>query len=640
MLEKNILAVKLEHEQDWHTYWKFPGDSGLPTKFTYSVNNSVIQINEVSYSMPKQFSSNGESFYGYSDDAYFFFRTPKVNNGEEISLLVEWLACKDVCIPGKEVFRSRIIDLAPQIALENQMSLKEIEDAYSNQVIKIDELQVSQLSSRTESINKVDEMIYASIEGLTGVKSLIPFPSDKVSFSSPKRIEQTFAFSLTWESNSEFKFDQLPIRFLVDDIKGVRVVEASIDSKISTPVEISGASQQSLLYILFIGFVGGLILNLMPCVLPVISFKLFGLIKSGNKKPKQIFKHNMLYTAGVMVSLLTLALVIVLIKSSGENIGWGFQLQSPLFVSIITIILFLMTLNMFGLFEFRTPGGSKLGNLSLSEDSWLGDFFSGVLATILSTPCSAPFLGTALAFAFSEPSGVIFLVFSSIGLGLASPFILTAFFPSALKVFPKPGLWMVKLKYFLGLTLLLTMFWLLDILHAMINPSYLTSHFYILLGIIFFSIFSFQRISKNKLVNLIFLLIVTVTTQQYVSGIDSNRMGSQGTTDGNWMSWSPELMTTIKSNPQVSFIDFTAKWCMTCQVNKKLVLHTDSFKKMMKDNQVDLYKADWTNQDKGITNWLAQNDVVGIPAYFIIRDGKVIHLGETISLSKINKYLK
>jgi thiol:disulfide interchange protein DsbD len=300
-------------------------------------------------------------------------------------------------------------------------------------------------------------------------------------------------------------------------------------------------------------------------------------------------------------------------------------------------------LNLFGMFEFATPGGRSLGNIQ-TEEGFVGDFFSGILATILSTPCSAPFLGTALTFAFTSSNFSIFLIFIAIGLGLAFPFILTGFFPSLVSFLPRPGNWMNNLKKVLGLTLILTMIWLLDVYNALVDGS---SHLIKLGTALVFIFAGFSILKKEKWIGSISFLIALMlflnlsTTTAITSKDDQTALIRDKKANGlNWESWSTQKMQEYQENKQTVFIDFTAKWCFTCKINEKLVLDTEDFKQLVNDNNIKLLIGDWTKRDELIGSFLRQNGLVGVPAYFIIKkDGTLINLGETISIDRIKKYL-
>ncbi|MDO9182256.1 MAG: thioredoxin family protein, partial [Bacteriovorax sp.] len=417
----------------------------------------------------------------------------------------------------------------------------------------------------------------------------------------------------------------------------------SVNTEPPTTV-VANKEGNSIFYYLIVAFIGGLILNIMPCVLPVISLKLFGLVKYRNESRKRILKHNIFYTLGILSTFFIFGLIVLLFKSLGTQVGWGFQLQSPNFIAIMTIALFIFSLNLFGFFEFSTPGGKNLGNIQ-TQEGFAGDFLGGVLATILSTPCSAPFLGTALTFAFTSSSSSIFLIFMTIGLGLAFPFILTGFFPNLVSFLPKPGNWMNIVKKFLGLTLILTMVWLLDVYNALVDGS---SHLVKLATALVFIFAGIVILKKERLIAgvsflIALLLFINLSTTIVISSKDDQTAlirdkKAQGL---NWEAWSFEKMNEYKENQQLVFIDFTAKWCFTCKINEKLVLDTNEFKQFVTDNNIKLLIGDWTKRDEVIGSFLRLNGLVGVPAYFIIKkDGTLVNLGETVTIKRITENLK
>ncbi|MCR9205078.1 MAG: thioredoxin family protein, partial [Halobacteriovoraceae bacterium] len=356
------------------------------------------------------------------------------------------------------------------------------------------------------------------------------------------------------------------------------------------------------------------------------------------------------YALGVLSTFLVLAIAVLGLKSTGENVGWGFQLQSPVFVALMILVLFVFALNLFGLYEFSTPGGKSLGNVELKK-GMAGDFLGGVLATILSTPCSAPFLGTALTFAFTASTFEIILTFQAIGLGLAFPFILTGLFPGAIKFLPKPGMWMESVKKFLGLTLLLTAIWLLDVFVSLTSGNVPLMKLNTGLILVFFAIYYQKHISKKLHWRAIFYILALLPfLSLFSSPLSISSANTTGETDlireknhgGEivWESWSEQKMDDFKSKGELVFIDFTAKWCFTCKVNEKLVLDTDGFRDLVKEKNIKLLLGDWTKYDPVIGAFLKKHGYVGVPAYFIQKpDGSLVKLGETITLSKIEKNL-
>ncbi len=660
-------AIKFNHTEHWHTYWKNSGDSGLPTEFSYSIDGKKIAHQESEWQTPKLYKEDEEIWtYGYSDTTYFFHQIEKslLSSAKNIKLSIKYLVCKEICIPGKKELSGSIANSKITWNATAKHTDQELQSAFGSLPTPI-ELTDSEfhIEVKRGSQDNTLDLFFKSTKFTKKKKGsvfLLPLPSPVVSFKHEKTPplkarwieghipldwigqynEPEIAFPTSNKLNPPLEF-----KFIIQNKNKSYIVSRTISKLVGSSTvkkknenivsKNNPTPSYSLGIILLMALLGGLILNLMPCVLPVISIKLFGLIKSKKSTRAQLFKHNLLYSLGVISTLMALALVIIALKTSGEQVGWGFQLQSPTFVAIICLIIFVMTLNFFGLFEFMTPGGSKLGNVK-TQDSPFEDFFAGVLTTILSTPCSAPFLGSALAFALTSDTFTILLVFFCIGLGLSSPFLLTSVFPGLLNILPKPGMWMEKFKYFLGLTLLLTLIWLMDLLHSLVDSSHLISTIYPLFAFIFFIFFSRKYISKS-----IGLLIALLAISGYFGFSFYNNYSESSSitsTNTDWKTWTPEINEQYLQSNKTAFIDFTAKWCLTCQVNKKLVLHTDDFYKNANEKGIELFQADWTRKDSKITKFLEENNLVGIPAYFLIKDGQLHFLGETITIGKLNEF--
>lgn len=684
---KNIIAVTLDNEKKWHTYWKNPGDAGLPVKIFFTLDNKEIKLIELEWPMPKRYIEQGEILaYGYSGSNTFFFEISK-NNYEMIlekSLVVkgQWLVCKDICIPGEDetklVFNSKL----PIRSSNETMNSKSLTERFRElpkesdfpkdldlTLVKGDKpntlaLQYSYTNVDLDNFDKDLNLLTPFL------KTPFDFKREKLVYD--KETNSLFGrIQILWDGEYEEPAMVLPANgvfkkpmamkflfhsggkkdskvisrqfssFSLDGYKqhDLFLSSRSLESTVSNEKDKSGL----LFYILF-AFLGGLILNLMPCVLPVISLKLFGLISHQNESNRRVLKHNLFYSLGVWVTFMALGVVVILLKLSGEQIGWGFQLQSPIFVFIMLLVIFIMSLNLFGLFEFRTPGGKRLGGAKL-KDGFTSDFFNGVLATILATPCSAPFLGVALTFAFTTNNFNIFLIFTSIAIGLAFPFILTGIFPKLIAFLPKPGNWMIKLKYFLGLTMLLTFAWLYDVLFALIDSSLYGISLHLFFVTLFFAYFLRRHITKRFVWSFIFfalplaIFVSLYTNEGFKVSEQIYDIKAGSTLD--WKQWSNENLLISKNNKKWVFIDFTATWCLTCKVNKKLVLETDSFAKLVKSKNMDLLVGDWTKRDEKITKFLRSYDIVGVPAYFLQSpSGKIIHLGETISIQKIEDNIK
>ncbi len=664
---QNLLVVTINHDSGWHTYWKNPGDSGLPSEFILTPKTKAYE-----WPVPTRHMEAGDILtIGYEGKQHFFFDDVK----GDIAAHVKMLICKDICIPGEAKIELKAGEKFVASRSATMYGVDELNAAFE----KLPK-PASKPANLEFYLTRVKDRpaltLHYSFKGAKSAKLprelnlLTPFPHAPFGFKRETLYHKGDTLygkmEIEWDGEYQTPPVALPadgafqkpyeLKFLINapdssrvdvvtlPMKDISIATAALDDfykDLGTGAVIASTKAPEmeggmLRYLLF-AFLGGLILNLMPCVLPVISLKLFGLIRHRDTSRARLLSHNLTYTAGVIGTFMALAGIVAAIKISGEEIGWGFQLQSPAFILVMMLILFVLSLNLFGLFEFVTPGGSKLGSAQ-TEESLVGDFFSGVLTTILSTPCSAPFLGTALTFAFTTSNYIIFLMFFMIGLGLAFPFLMTAFFPASLKLFPKPGAWMEKLKYFLGLSLVITVVWLYDVFVSLVNFDVISWKLNLLFALWFFAFFFAQKISRHRVIQgLVFALplVLTVMAIQNLELRPKNQ--TQVKHESNWIPWTEEKM---KAETKPVFVDFTAEWCLTCKVNKKLVLETSGFEDLKAKHGFVTMRADWTRRDDNITQFLRMNGAVGVPAYFVYKDGKLHKLGETVSLSKVEKYIQ
>jgi thiol:disulfide interchange protein/DsbC/DsbD-like thiol-disulfide interchange protein len=691
------LAVTLKNEDHWHTYWKNPGDSGLPTKISVAFYNNPLQLEMMEWPVPHKYIEQGNILaYGYEGTHTFFY---KISSKDLRTLTVpfkvtaNYLICKNICIPGKGEVQGKFIGekFHPIKGQEIELSEKNLMmslEKIPRKIAKPDDIEMYLMKGKRENTLWLHYSLKnADVNSFNKKMNLLtPFPAppfgykhEKVYFDQKQKILYGM-IEIEWDGDlqePEIPFPQdgrfenaIKANFLVNKpgfkrldyfeysftdfaLSGqdpleryfATITEVGEDS-LGAPASGSSNKDKSLMVMILLALLGGLILNLMPCVLPVISLKLFGLIKHSQAPRSKLIKHNLSYTAGVISSFWVIAAVVIGLKSAGENIGWGFQLQSPSFVLVMLLLLFVFTMNLFGLFEFFVPGGRLLGGAKL-KDGMVGDFFSGVLATILATPCSAPFLGTALSFAFTTGTASILIIFTFVGVGLSIPFILTGFFPGLIAFLPKPGQWMDNLKKFLGLALLLTCAWLYDILLSLVDGSLFNFYLNAILIFVFFGVYFYNKMSDSRFFRLLFIIVplfiigyVLGNSEIYMSAPAESASTSTTTSSGvTWNKWTEDKMMSVAN--QYVFVDFTAQWCLTCKVNKKLVLDTDDFKALTEKHNIKLFRADWTKRDESITNFLKRYEIVGVPAYFIKKpDGTIISLGETVTISKLKEYLK
>lgn len=664
---KTYLVATINHDEGWHTYWKNPGDSGLPSDF---IMKPVAKAYE--WPVPTKHIEAGDILtIGYEGKQHFFFDDVKGDIDAHIKMLI----CKDICIPGEAKIKIKSGEKFTSSRPASPFSESELEEAFAKlpkPVAKPADLEY--YITRVKGQNALT--LHYTFKGATSAKLphelnlLTAFPQVPWGFKRETIYHKGDTLygkmDIEWDGEYQDPPQPLPangafakpyeLRFLLNAPGSSRVDVITLTAKdfslataalddfyksLGPDTKVASVDAPKMeggifRYLLF-AFLGGLILNLMPCVLPVISIKLFGLIKHRDVPRARLLSHNLSYTAGVIGTFMALAAIVTGIKATGENIGWGFQLQSPAFILVMMLILFILSLNLFGLFEFITPGGSKLGGAQ-TDEGIVGDFFGGVLTTILSTPCSAPFLGTALTFAFTTSSFTIFLMFFMIGLGLAFPFLMTAVFPATLHILPRPGMWMEKLKYFLGLSLLVTVIWLYDVFVSLVNFDVISWRLNLLFALWFFAFFFAQKIMRHRVAQaLVFALPLTLTVFAIQNLELKPTTQDMVKADSNWVPWTEESML---AETKPVFIDFTAEWCLTCKVNKKLVLETSGFEELKTKYNMVSMRADWTKRDDNITKFLLKNGAVGVPFYLVKKaDGKIVTLGETVSLSKIEEGL-
>lgn len=407
-------------------------------------------------------------------------------------------------------------------------------------------------------------------------------------------------------------------------------------------------NSMEILKFLLMAFLGGLILNIMPCVLPVLSIKAMSLVKQSQQDKKQILRSSMAYTAGIIFSFMILALVIVILKTSGEMVGWGFQFQSAGFVTALLIMIFVFSLSMFDVFIIRAPGMNAATKAS-SKGGLAGSFFSGIFAVLLATPCTAPLLGAALGFAFSQPPAMIFGIFILIGIGLAFPFILLGFWPKAIKAIPKPGEWMNVFKEAMGFLLFLTALYLIRSLYFLIGGLNIINVLLYLIILAFaawiYGRFARPEFSKRKQwIATIAALVIAIGAGYMTLNFDS----AEATTEESahyprdWQKFSPELVRQYRDEGKPVFIDFGAEWCLTCKTNETAVLFTKDIEAAFKDRGVEMLRGDNTKKDDVIGEWLRKFNRAGVPLYVFYMPGKeeAVTLPELITKDMVMKMLK
>ncbi len=396
-----------------------------------------------------------------------------------------------------------------------------------------------------------------------------------------------------------------------------------------TVLPAAGIGFADLIKFILLAFIGGIILNVMPCVLPVLSIKALSIVKQSHQDKKDILKHSLAYMFGILTSFLVLSIVVIIIKLSGELVGWGFQFQNPTFVIVLYSVIFVFALSMFDLLVFQAPGMGMAYQAS-SKSGFAGSFLSGIFAVVLATPCTAPFLGAALGFAFTQTPLIILTIFLTVGLGLAFPFLMIGFFPSSIKVFPKPGNWMNIFKEAMGFLLLGTAVWLLNVLYTQLGGQNLIRilFFTVILGLSAWMYGRFVRPENSKKVQWIFTIIAILTI--IVGSVFLLNFKESTTIEGSkvseahdiWKVFNENEVKALLSEGKPVFIDFYAEWCMTCKANEASVLWSEDVENMFEEKEVVLFRGDYTKKDPLIHQWLKDFKKAGVPLYLLYLPGK------------------
>jgi len=536
------LGVELTMQPGWHTYYKDPGDAGMPTKITWQLPTG-FRADSLSWQKPTRFDEAGITTYGYTNKTLITTNiTPPaqlaLSASTPFSAQIKWLSCKNICVPGQG---------------EAHLTLPVI----------------SPIQSLNLTIN-----------------------------------------------TKEFATANIP--------------DTSKPAPTTLPEQHNSTNMQILTYFAF-ALIGGFLLNFMPCVLPVVAIKILSLLEQTDKQSTR--RTVIAFSSGILSSFLLLGLLIVGLQAAGQKIGWGFQFQQPVFLMVMSSLVLLFALSLFGMFDFSFSFGQKAVNNLAGQEGVTGDFFKGVLATVLSTPCTAPFLGTALGFAFVESWLVTLTIFAAIGVGMCLPYLILIFAPQYLKLLPKPGDWMTKLKEAFGFILLATVIWLVSILYYQIPSTLVIAFMYFLLAVSFavWLIHSFTNLaSSNKRLIIVRSLALLIFFSSGYFLIYTNKDLLFESTKGNTTinstsnrnvenneSFNLKQLDDALSSGKTVFLDFTAKWCLTCQLNENTAINTKEVQDKLLSLNVLFLKADWTKQDAIVTKLLRRFERSGVPLYVI-----------------------
>ena len=624
----NWVALRLKPESGWHTYWRNPGDSGLPTTLAWTLPENW-QAGDIAWPYPSLHKQGDLVNYGYDGQTLHLvpLEVPAGIEGEHtVKALAKWLVCADICIPGQAEL-SLTLPVA-EIATADPVWSPRFLDARAR-LPQPEPLAGTFAVVGSEVRLQVDAV---ELAGAAGVE-FYAYADNLVNHGAPQRValEGTVA-RIAQEQSAHF--GAVPAT-----VEGVLVVQsnekyayavvakpgevATVAAPAAAPVPAAAASGAQPDFWLALGFalLGGLILNLMPCVFPVLSIKAVSVIENRRNEPAAERLHALAYTAGTVLSCAAIALAIILLREGGQQFGWGFQLQAPAFVAFLAYLMLALGLSLSGLVQFGTSL-MGVGQELVEQGGFSRSFFTGVLAVVVASPCTAPFMGTALGYALTQPVFVALPVFATLGLGLALPFLLLGFFPALGAWLPKPGRWMETFKQLMAFPLYLTVVWLLWVLgrQTSIDAVALVACGLVLLA---FALWLWGATQRNALRAVLALLAgfgaLALLAHPAIRISEGRAAATTTGTAGTAQSepYSDARLAELRAQGRMVFVNFTADWCITCKVNEKVVFENAEVRRVLAEKNVAWLTADWTTPDPAITAALERFGRSGVPLYLL-----------------------
>lgn len=630
------VGLLLRMAPGWHTYWKYSGDAGLPTEIKWNLPPGW-SVGEIQWPIPLKTIDPGDiQTYGYQDEVMLIQEiTPPAKidptsqgSGVAGTSLVklfaraDWLVCERLCIPGNA-------DLAFELPVGSTAEPKNTDLFARYRQLLPKKFPDDAKSAWTRAAN--DLQLKVTSDQIANYRSFdfFPVPKETTVIGHPSVAAKTaneITFRIPIES-ADKNLSSMPGLIVFaerengNDRSAWEVGAPQIAAATSVPQPTRGLAS----FLLF-GFIGGLILNLMPCVLPVISLKIFGFIKHAGKDRRGVFRNGIAFIAGIFVWFVGLALLLIALKAGGHQLTWAAQFTNPYFVLVLSVIVLVFALDLFGVFEITLPQMLTHRMLhSADREGEAGSFFQGLFATALATPCTAPFLGTAIGFAFTQSPLVILSMFVSVAAGMSAPYFLLSAQPGWMKFLPQPGPWMVHLKQFMGFLLLATLLFLIYVLGAQrgLEGAIWASCFLLVIAIVCWMKGAFvvpTASAAKRAVTIVLMIALLFVSGLYFIGdkFRSSKIDiAQSGAAGEWQSFTPERLQSERDAGHAVFVDFTAAWCLTCKFNEKAVLEDSEVRDAFQRHGIVKIKADWTNGDPQITKLLQQFGRPGVPLYVL-----------------------
>jgi thiol:disulfide interchange protein len=605
-------GLEFKMEKGWHVYWSNSGDAGQPPSITWKKLPNGVTAGAMQFPIPKRLALGPLEDFGYEDKVVFPIRltiAPHVapDNRDIVTAVASWLVCREVCIPGKALLGSYLTTFPLKDLVPSEVELADAEKYLTKPIAS--DMQVSVSSSPKEFL----VTLYAGHR--INHAEFFPYDSDLIANAAPQPVDPlSDGIRIHVQKDPTLKSAPATLHGIIklSDTEGYEFTVPVTAG--AAPVE--SAALPAILTAATLAFFGGIILNLMPCVFPVLFLKALSLMQSSTHERPRLWRHGLVYTLGILVSFWGIVALLLVLRAGGNQLGWGFQLQSPRFVAVIACLLFFMALSLAGQFDLGlTLTGT--GDALTRRTGYSGSFFTGVLATVVATPCTAPLMGAATGFALAQPPAIAFVVFTALALGLAAPYLLLTIQPAWTRLLPKPGAWMELLKHFVSVLLFVSVIWLVWVYGQL-----------------------FSGAESINSVALLLLALLTLAAAGWVLGRwPAHRRGGwialviilaavaiplwpqRASTNLQWEPYSAARLSELRAQGKPVFVDFTAAWCLSCQVNERVVLDSDGAQQRLRTKNVALLRADWTKYDPQITAALSDLGRSGVPTYAVYPPG-------------------
>jgi thiol:disulfide interchange protein len=640
--ENFTAGLDFRMEEGWHVYWINAGDSGEPPAVKWTLP-AAVTADALQFPPPKRLPLGPLMDFGYENEVVFpvpfhvsadFHPTaPKTT----LAAHVTWLVCREVCIPGKA-------DLAvTRTAWSKPAASPDVDSAAQNLIAKF-QAQLPQPLPATDSATFSSSPKTFTLDVTTGSRlasaQFSPLDPTVIANAAPQPAQSIAnGIQLTLSKDENLQAPPQKLNGLLELPNGTAYeIHAIPGALVTTTPAVSSTDFSALAGAAGLAFLGGILLNLMPCVFPVLFIKGLSLVQSSTQERHRLRAHGWVYTLGILVSFWAVVAVLIILRAAGQQLGWGFQFQSPIFLALMAMLLFFLGLALAGQFEIGLSLTSAGGSLA-EKHGYAGSFFTGVLAMVVATPCTAPFMGAAIGYALSHSIAVSFTVFTALALGLALPYLALAYVPGWARILPKPGAWMEVLKQAVSIPIFATVIWLVWVFTQIAGTAALMGLLaaFLLLAIAGWFLGRWSGKTTSSVIAALILITAIATSVWSVRALgmpspsetaaitstiadgtiaESNAPGSRLPAPASvWQPFTPALLAQSRAQGKAVFVDFTASWCLSCQVNERLILDRADVQQHLRNSGAVLLRADWTNQDPAITRTLATLGRSGVPTY-------------------------